>query len=77
MKVTAPIDIEILLHYYYSPGQHKQAENEKMDNHFQFFVDQGLLTRNDITGHYTAVREALDCYVNKLMEVELPEHIWV
>lgn len=75
MKVEAPIDIEILLWYYYSPEQHSQATNEKFQDKFQDFVDKGLLMKTN--EGYKGIHDALDCYVTKLLAVELPKHIWV
>jgi len=75
MKAKAPIDIEILLWYSYSEEQHRQASNENFNDKFQMFVDKGYLIRTD--EGYKGVREALVCYVNKLLSVELPEHVWV
>ena len=73
MKAKAPIEIEILLWYYHSPEQHFQATNENMKYIFDKFCENGYLI--ETKEGYEGVRGALDCYVKKLTDIELPKHI--
>lgn len=75
MKANSPAEIEILLHYHYSPGQHKQTDNESFNDSFAAFCEAGLLTK--IADGYSPNGDALRRYVEKLLEVEFPIQKWV
>lgn len=77
-----PIEIEILLYYYYSTEDNFSKKNvpifkETMDR----FVKLGLILANPIQHPccyaYSGNREALAAYVDALKAVPLPVQRWV
>lgn len=74
-KANSPAEIEILLHYHYSPRQHEAIDNPNYDDSFKAFVEAGLLKVTP--DGYTANNGALSVYIEKLLEVEFPVQKWV
>lgn len=79
----SPHEIEILLHYYYSPndfndGNFSQATKSALDNFSEKGIfDKVRIENNENSFDYRPNKAAIDLYVHALMEVPLPEKQWV
>jgi hypothetical protein len=72
-----PLGIEILLHYYTTPGQYRDGDFSApaVSEALRHFADTGLLRGNHRDG-YTST-EATEVYVGAICSVPAPVQKWV
>lgn len=75
-KAISPLEIEILLHYHYSIHgvEVENIGSPAVQRSLDKFCALGLMKR--VGESIEPNREALACYANKLMNVELPKQVW-
>lgn len=72
----SPLEVQILLHYHYSPVDYPH-KSEAFDMAMQKFIKAGLFTRY-LNSHpeYVVDHEALQPYVDAVTAIPLPERVW-
>lgn len=76
----SPLQVEILLHYWYSPDDFNlHHEGSPMRKQFcDELVERGILSKaTGGTNFYTANTEALKPYIEAVLAVPLPVQVWV
>lgn len=81
MKINSPLEIQILLHYHYSPVDYPNR-SEAFYMSMRRFEEAGLFTCDLTKGGedqqmYIPDREALEMYVKALLNVPAPKRKWV
>jgi hypothetical protein len=79
MRMT-PFSIEIVLHYYYSPEEHRGSHAPIWGGTIQFLLDEGLLAKRAELSEYGASYEATEkgrAYVEALCAMPFPVQKWV
>lgn len=74
-KANSPLEISVLLHYHCSPGNPPNFNAPGVQEAIYKFCNLGLMKRNGETIETNA--DALQCYINKLIAVELPRQVWI
>ena len=74
MNLT-PFDVEILLHYYGSSTEHRNADSPAGISALSDFVQKGLIIKRANGTHYGNM-DALKPYVDALCAIPLPKQKW-
>lgn len=74
----SPLEVEILLHYFYSPNDHPNVDAPAVQSAITGFVKKGLLepTETGVT-KWRGNLKALTIYVNAVCSVPLPKQVWI
>lgn len=77
MSAKSPLELQILLHYYYSQEDHPSAIRVPDSAMLQHFVQKGLIRKSSEPGRiYEGVKEVLSVYVEALQSVPFPVKEW-
>lgn len=72
----APIDIEVILHYYVSPDPHPRITTLAISQAIDFFIEQSMLVK---TGEPEVIRVTNrgKVWIDMLRSTPFPEQRWI
>lgn len=74
------LEIEILIHYWYSRADYRDLDAPAIKASIRNFVEKGLLIKNEEEKQpplYRPNREALEPYITAIRSIPMPEMQWV
>lgn len=75
MKINSPLEVELLLWYVHSPLPFPNIECIAVQNAIEKFSENGIMRYEE--DKLIVVQDALDCFMNKIREIELPKQVWI
>ncbi len=73
-----PLEVEILLHYYYSPHDYENLDAPAIKEAMEKFCKAGILTEwINRTPRFYKNDEALELYIKAICSVPLPTRKWI
>jgi hypothetical protein len=75
------IEIEVLLHYFYSPSDHPRIDVPAVQDAVKMLCKAGMLEEKQMMNgaRYRIIQEAAQPYINKITSIPLPKltQVWV
>lgn len=75
MKIESPLEAEILLWYVHSPEPFPNIDCAACQSLIEKLCENGIMRYED--SRLIVVQDALDCFMNKIREIELPKQVWI
>jgi hypothetical protein len=75
MKIESPLEAEMLLWYIHSPNPFPSIDTPACKSLIEKFEKNGIMRYKD--DKLIIVQDALECFMNKIREIELPKQVWV
>ena len=76
MKVESPLEARMLIWYIGCIEPFPQLESSACQALVKKFEKNGIM-RYDEDFKLIVVQDALDCFMNKIYDIELPKQVWV